>query len=665
MHGKQAAVAVALLMVTSVGVAGTQAATVETLTVCPSGCPYSSIQDAIDDAGEGDTILVKAGTYEEALHVDTPDLTIEGVGPSEVTVDATGFSGTRGVTAQADGFTLTGLTVLGPDDGSASSTDYGVKVEIDDEAAITDVALRNLVVAGSGKSEIDLHGVEKATLSHLTLQGQGTSGNGLAFTDSHDIHVLNVTTSGNTWGGIAFYTSGAFTGEALTSNITVVGYDDFTETNPVYLQGTPGTFQDIETEGFPVLLEYQNNEDFTFRQPSVEAALDAAPLFANSDRFDLGTATVEDTRDGSLHTTDGMSLALAVDQADAGDRVVAHGGTYGGSISVAADDVTVDGEDDAVITDTLKVRSDGVTLSDLHVKDAGLRGIVADGKIADLTLDTVTVSLTRNGLWVGGQSGVDGLTVTDGTVFRDNGVGLYTQNDPNFVDDVSTLGEVTDVTVEDTRFVDQERKGLYMETLSDAVFRNVTVDGVVSDTYGFNDGFDINLKAGTYSNITIRDSTVANVTEGEPFLGIDAFSAAIAIKARDDPTRYDEHPATLDGVTLDNVVVRDSFNGLRVGEPGVDYSTYDAPTDVTIHESTFVGNEGFAVQNQGQSLVDATHNWWGEPTGPSADGNPLTGTAPTGGTVEGPVDVTPWCLVPSCVANAAVHGVNPHPAGLP
>ncbi|MFB0986845.1 MAG: hypothetical protein QMB94_11145, partial [Phycisphaerales bacterium] len=36
-----------------------------TVTVCPSGCDYTSIQDAIDQAAEFSTILVKAGTYNE------------------------------------------------------------------------------------------------------------------------------------------------------------------------------------------------------------------------------------------------------------------------------------------------------------------------------------------------------------------------------------------------------------------------------------------------------------------------------------------------------------------------------------------------------------------------------------------------------------------------
>lgn len=70
-----------LLVVTTGAVsAGPQ---VSALLVCPQGCPFTSIQWAIDSAPEGATIIVGPGTYKENLLIEK-SITIIGSGP-EVT----------------------------------------------------------------------------------------------------------------------------------------------------------------------------------------------------------------------------------------------------------------------------------------------------------------------------------------------------------------------------------------------------------------------------------------------------------------------------------------------------------------------------------------------------------------------------------------------------
>ena len=61
--------------------AGTVASadTAATLTVCPSGCPYTVIQDAVNAAAPGDTVQVSAGTYTQTVTIIT-SLTLAGVG---------------------------------------------------------------------------------------------------------------------------------------------------------------------------------------------------------------------------------------------------------------------------------------------------------------------------------------------------------------------------------------------------------------------------------------------------------------------------------------------------------------------------------------------------------------------------------------------------------
>jgi parallel beta-helix repeat protein len=77
-----------------------------TITVCPQGCQYAKIQEAINAASEGDTIQVKAGTYQENLTI-IKRLTLQGEGKDKVTIQGT-------VTIlSAKLVTLSGFTVKG------------------------------------------------------------------------------------------------------------------------------------------------------------------------------------------------------------------------------------------------------------------------------------------------------------------------------------------------------------------------------------------------------------------------------------------------------------------------------------------------------------------------------------------------------------------------
>jgi hypothetical protein len=52
-------------------------------TVCPSGCPFTKIQAALDAANEGDTITVGPGVYRENLKI-TKSLSLSGADPAQV-----------------------------------------------------------------------------------------------------------------------------------------------------------------------------------------------------------------------------------------------------------------------------------------------------------------------------------------------------------------------------------------------------------------------------------------------------------------------------------------------------------------------------------------------------------------------------------------------------
>ena len=91
----------------------------ETCQVCASGCPYTTVQAAIDAAAAGDTIHIDAGTYAEDLTVPNMDLTLTNCNGSAVTlVNATDDSrtlvlGTSSDTAPHLTVTIRNLTITG------------------------------------------------------------------------------------------------------------------------------------------------------------------------------------------------------------------------------------------------------------------------------------------------------------------------------------------------------------------------------------------------------------------------------------------------------------------------------------------------------------------------------------------------------------------------
>ena len=82
------------------------------LTVCSSGCDYTKIQDAIDSANSGDTILVEDGTYTENVKVNK-SLTIESENGADKTVVQTANSDDHVFEVTADYVNIIGFKITG------------------------------------------------------------------------------------------------------------------------------------------------------------------------------------------------------------------------------------------------------------------------------------------------------------------------------------------------------------------------------------------------------------------------------------------------------------------------------------------------------------------------------------------------------------------------
>ena len=121
-------------------------ASADTITVCSSGCNYTTIQAAVNAASSGDTVYVYNGSYTENIDISTASLTLEGEGRDDVTVTAaSAYDPVFKVTADyvnISGFHVTGATTyleagiylfIGTDhcnifDNSASDNYYGIRL---------------------------------------------------------------------------------------------------------------------------------------------------------------------------------------------------------------------------------------------------------------------------------------------------------------------------------------------------------------------------------------------------------------------------------------------------------------------------------------------------------------------------------------------------------
>jgi parallel beta-helix repeat protein len=81
-----------------------------TITVCSSGCNYTSIQEAIDHAADGDTIAVMNGTYYERIIIDKP-LTLQGESPEGTAIIGSHVGTVANITA--DDVVVTGFSISG------------------------------------------------------------------------------------------------------------------------------------------------------------------------------------------------------------------------------------------------------------------------------------------------------------------------------------------------------------------------------------------------------------------------------------------------------------------------------------------------------------------------------------------------------------------------
>ncbi|MBK9109243.1 MAG: HYR domain-containing protein [Saprospiraceae bacterium] len=237
------------------------------------------------------------------------------------------------------------------------------------------------------------------------------------------------------------------------------------------------------------------------------------------------------------------------------------------------------------------------TLNNLALIDYCRYGVNFGGNNSDVEISNTDIQRTSLlagtiGMRIGTANAVNGMLIDNCTI-----TGNALQGIVNF--QATTPVAFDNIVIKNSTISNNLQKGMYFEKLSNATFEKLTMDNNGTDaTYGFNNGIDINLKYGSYSNITIKDCDITN--SGVTGTAIDPQNpAVIAIKARDDAPSYNSIPASLSNVIIKNNKITGPQNAIRIGEFGKINAT---PSNVTIE-----GNDlSFAYANK--ALISRINN---------------------------------------------------------
>jgi len=154
-------------------------------TVCSSGCPYTSIQAAINAAAPGATITIGAGSYFENVVVNKP-VTLKGSGTTTVIYPASsapicspgslcGGAASNIVLVEADNVTITNLRLQGDNPNLTSGVVVGGE----------DIDARNGIITNHAAGVYNNLTVSKVKITGIYLRGIYASSGG-SFNFNHD-----------------------------------------------------------------------------------------------------------------------------------------------------------------------------------------------------------------------------------------------------------------------------------------------------------------------------------------------------------------------------------------------------------------------------------------------------------------------------------------------
>ncbi|SDY14087.1 surface glycoprotein [Halopenitus persicus] len=578
-----------VLSVVAMGMAFTGSAAAEEVTVGNS----AALSDAINNAGDGDTIIVEDGTYEytgDELSIDTANVTLAAESSATPTIrldqSETTSDGSPTISVEAEGVSVDGLRI--ERNASGSGIAQGVRVSASD----TRLSDLDIVKGGGGNNDqgvtvLDAYAGESSPsdTSNVTLENVDASGfhTGIGVSTQTDEATLeDVTISGGTVSDNEFGIGFAVVGSVSDSPKAVSVDNVQIENNTVGVR----VFGDGEKQGFigtidasGITLEgnhFTGNTDVHVFDNSTSSNLNIQSTFENNDNtFNRSVVRVTD---GEYAPRIWTSPSAAISSASKNATVKVGSGSYKESVTIGVEGLTLESTAGADSTTISADATEGVMITESNVT---VRGFTVTTNLDDTdTHGQYGIRLEPNG-------GVEDILIED-----------------NVVQDISDTYRPAGISLDLKNTEDKTAKNV---TVRDNIVRNITSVESESDE-SVAKGINPNER---FQNLTVENNTIRNIggENSAGALGID-FSSDTGANPNAGPKNF--------------TIKHNDIDGIAVGD-GSPEATYKDALGLYLHEYGDLGEEHTVTQNNFTNVsiryntnnvddpdtLNATHNWWG------------------------------------------------------
>ncbi len=483
------------------------------LTVCASGCSFTSIQAAIDAACPGDTIEVESGTYSGPIVIDKANIAIMGEGSPEI--QGNGVDST--ITLSGSGATLSGLVVTGSGNPHAGidvrasnclirgcqirdNHGYGISIISSSGTRITDDTIANnglggIIMESCRNNQIDLN--------EITSNGPSNGGHGVSLQSSSENTILDNLATGNDVGIYLASSSG-----------NTIYQNTLDNANNAWSNSANNWHS-------PTKIEYKGNTTYIGNNWSDYAGWDCngdgigdssypIPGGSEQDSFPLtertGTRTLTVCASGCNFT----SIQDAINAACPGDTIEVESGTYYEHVNVnktlilsGVGSPIVDGSSTG---NAITMNADGCTIQGFMARNSGNSGIYVTSSGNTISGNTAT------GNYVGIFLSSSCSNIISGNTANNNSrTGIYLASSSNS----NTISDNLASSNEDINEEGLYAAGIYLDSscsniISGNTANNNSRTGIYLASSSNSNTISDNLASGSLDGISL-DSSCSNI----------------------------------------------------------------------------------------------------------------------------------------------------------